>query len=65
MQTCNPEQFNVSSQCGKLALYKNRTQTATVQKPNIHYLWMVNKIGYERVKKSFEIPNEKKISKNS
>lgn len=47
------------------SIAQKQTQTATAQKPNIHYLWMVNKIGYERVKKSFEIPNEKKISKNS
>lgn len=40
-------------------------QRAKAHKSNIHYLWMVNKIGYERVKCSFKIPNEKKISKKS
>lgn len=65
MQAYNPEQFNVSSQCGKLVLWKKGTQPAIAHKQNTHYLWMVNKTGYERVKKSFEIPNEKKISENS
>lgn len=48
----------------EISIAQKGTQIA--HKPNIHYLWMVNKTGYERVKKSFEIPNEKKkISKNS
>lgn len=38
------------------------TQRAKAYKPNIHCLWMVDKVGYERVK-CFKIPNEKEISK--
>lgn len=40
------------------------TQIAKAHKPNIHYLWMVNKVGYERVK-LLKFLMKKKISKNS